>query len=203
MKIPTALTDLNRVLLGGMPRDSILLFTFDQQDIAKVFANALYSYMNKAVLITTDLKPAEFTNKHFVFVDAFSLENGLKPRPEDHAVNNAGSINDISLELSEIMHKDEIDAIITFTITTLLKENPKDAVYNFLNVTKARLENTHGYLALFADATQLSPEDKSKLESLCKGTFHISRKEGDILLSSSFYPIPVEFKYESGLLEVE
>ncbi len=199
MAIPTGIEDLNSVLLGGIPDDSIVLISFDNLDMAKLVADLIYGGQKQAALVTTDASPADFKNEKYVFVDAYSEQNGLTPRTTDFPVTGAGYINDMSLNLSEIKGKYNLEAIVVFTLSTLLKENPKDAVYKFIDVTKGRVPD--GFLALFVNRLETSNQDMAKLKALATLTMELAIAEDKLIVTSTRFPLPLKFEREGRALE--
>ena len=199
MAIPTGIEDLNSVLLGGIPNNSIVLISFDNLDTTKLVADLIYGGQKQAALVTTDASPADFKNEKYVFVDAYSEQNGLTPRTTDFPVTGAGYINDMSLNLSEIKSKHDLEAIVVFTLSTLLKENPKDAVYKFINVTKGRVPD--GFLALFVNRLETSNQDMAKLKALATLTMELATAEDKLIVTSTRFPLPLKLERDGRTLE--
>ncbi|MEM4295283.1 MAG: hypothetical protein QXS91_00530 [Candidatus Anstonellales archaeon] len=186
MAIETSMEELNE-LLGPIKEGDIILITFNDKNTARIFSQYLVPKKGNAIIISTDFKP-DTINANAIFIDAYSLERGVKPREGDRAVY-VSSINDISLETSQLISDKQINAVIILSISTLLKKNPKDAVMRFIDLISARIKETGGALILLSDE---KGEDIDTLEALANINIKLTTKDNNVLLTSNAFPFPLE-----------
>ena len=199
MAIPTKIQKLNNLLFGGFPEGSVVLVKYREPALAR----ALIPFLSegKAICITTDVQPGEIGGD-LKYIDAYSVERGLSPRPEDRSVASAGAINDISLDLSEEMRSADYKLLVVFSASTLLNKNPKDAVYSFFDVFGSRMRDKGGAVVLFVNLEDVDGRDLERLSASSNIVFEIRKDEEGVELSSNAFPLPLKVVMFSGAVTV-
>ena len=198
-RFSTGIEELDVVLFGGYKPSTSVLFEGEVGPEKAIFAYYFLSQPN-AICIAADDSPSELIKKassfgidisKASFIDAYSNEVKLPPRPKDIVVSSPSALNEISLALNKVLKPHSRVAMLSFS--TIATSSSFTSAISFLKAMEAKVKKQNGVLMVLVDRLVHKEAELNKIRVEVDEVFYINKTDKGNYLSGDRLPIPIKF----------
>jgi KaiC/GvpD/RAD55 family RecA-like ATPase len=222
----TGIEKLDLMLDGGFRESSNILLIgppgIEKAVFGLCFVSAGIREGISSLYVTIDMLPSELerkaekygldisshTNKELQFIDCYSWTLGKKETERsDTQVAGPSALNDLSIAMNGLLQKNKSSGlktrIVVHSLSTLLLYNSPEPIYQFLQITGARLKSLDGTTIFYLDSGMHDDKVVATLRHLADIVVELTFKKDEWFLSIADSPLPGPVEFRIGAEGIE